>query len=214
MEFSGDFDHPERPKPNSNHYEFVARCTLENGRLRPGRNAQYMDHSFPLKTFLTHRAGICRDTIRELPWGPELLRAYDAGAVTDEMEEAVLREHFLLLRQMALQKAESANLSIEWLVLSFPNYLCEGGWHDQYMSYYLKLILPLWPDVEIRMCSEGQCAALYVCEPFDDPLNTMNRKKFWQDLSDMKKEGAINLLVADNRGSTLVWNLVLTVDVI
>ncbi|KAI1421249.1 hypothetical protein F5Y12DRAFT_38789 [Xylaria sp. FL1777] len=210
---TADLAHPERwntPAASNSLAEFIACAALEGGRLVPGRQSLTKDQSFPLKTIFTHRALSRHSTISAMPGGDHLLQAVSECRITPDMEDDVLREHFSLLRDMAIEKANTAKLVIRTIVLTYPNYLCNNEQKDdfpRYKLYYLELIRPIWSEydqnITFEMVSEGQAAALYICEPFDDPLYSFSRTRLWRTFEKLNKRDGLNLVVPDSGSSTL-----------
>ncbi|TGJ82504.1 hypothetical protein E0Z10_g6272 [Xylaria hypoxylon] len=211
---AADITHPERlnaPASASSLFEFVASAALEEGRLIPGRLSLDKDESFPLKTIMVHRAISRERTIKGMPGGRRLLHKIATGQITADMEDDALCQHFELLREMATKSEIRKGVSIETVVLTYPNYLCNGEEEDdfdKYSSYYLGLIRPIWmrhkPFIHFEFVSEGQAAALYVCEPFSDDLPSIDPMAFWKPLIEGQIEHhGLNLVVADAGSSTL-----------
>ncbi|KAI0448451.1 hypothetical protein F5B21DRAFT_113037 [Xylaria acuta] len=112
---------------------------------------------------------------------------------------------------MAIEQANTAKLIIRTIVLTYPNYLCNNeqkGDFLMYKSFYLELVRPIWSeygqDITFEMVSEGQAAALYICEPFDDPLSSFSPTRLWRTFEKLNKRDGLNLVVPDSGSSTLV----------
>ncbi|KAI0103270.1 hypothetical protein GGR51DRAFT_524426, partial [Nemania sp. FL0031] len=212
--------HPERIKTPYAGNALGEFCSFagfdkETRRLVPGRTAFDQEESFPLKTIFTHRAGVSHpNTIKRLPGGKELLMACASGKITPQMEDSAVREHFALLRDQAVKRADTAGLTICTVILTHPNYLCEAereGDFEKYRSLYIRLMRELWSAYEaatyqritFQVISEGQATALYVCEPFSDPSSTFDRPQLWANFLDLDKQSGLNIVVADHGSSTL-----------
>lgn len=197
---SGAQDNPERPDQT---YEFPAAMAFdENNKFTVGRRALEKDVTVPLKTVLVTfscwLAGSHGPTWSRMPGAKTLIRAaqldYFGEEEMLEMLEA-LRQHFSLIRTSALDLAEAKNVEITAIVLTYPNFLHADEDHppfNQYINTYMDLMRGVWGDkIQIEVASEGQAAACYICEQFQDPFGDMGRKqrheKLFQDFD--KKKG-------------------------
>lgn len=209
---TADRDHPERrTAPNSSHsdFEFISYAALSSNGLVTGRLALEEDDRFPLKTAFAHCAGFPRRNVRGMPRGPEFLRLCDRGPMTWEMLHNALHDHFRLLRDMALAKARDAGLDIRKMNLTYPDFIWEmqedTDLFDKYRNYYLRHMHDLWgQDMPTQMSMEGHSTAVYVCEPFEDALSSVERSRLWRRFRGLDLRSGLNLVVVDSGSSTLV----------
>lgn len=210
-----DLGHPDRFRDGMTNFEFVAFTAFVNGQLEFGRMCLDQDTSYPLKTMFTYLAGIdSKAKLDQLPGGKDILEACSRtsgpGMISASMIHDVLWRYFEWLRDQALVQATNINVVIKRLIPTYPSYLCsnqEDDDIDRYMSLYRKLILPLWSaqDITVHFVSEGQAAALYVCEPIWDSHNTFRRSNLWEFLQDPDdRNKPLHIAVSDNGSSTLV----------
>lgn len=240
MPLQADLDNPERDnRADANQYEFPAFAAVSAraheiegddsiammGEIKTGRVALQEDVAIPLKTIFVWRAGIqSKAVLRRLPGGKDLLRAIFLRQIDTKAMDEAARAHFRLLRQMAMEEAETSNVEIRTIVISFPHYLCERK-HEidpekrfynlsKYLDHYIRLILEVWEGhpypLRIEVIGEGQAAALYVCEGTTHD-NVLKRRRIWDQFKDLitcnDGEGSASwlpLLIADNGSSSLV----------
>lgn len=148
-----------------------------------------------------------------MPRGPELLRLCDRNLVTWEMLDSALQDHFKLLRDMALAKASDAGLQIDKINLTYPDFIWEtiedSDLFDKYRKYYLKLMGSLWgQEMPMQMSMEGHSTAVYVCEPFEDALSSVERTRLWQRFRGLDLRAGLNQVVVDSGSSTLVCPII------
>lgn len=208
-------DDPERDNASTHgslQYEFVAFAGLQDGEegpgLVPGREGLRQDDSIPLKTIFVWLAGIhSRDILSELPGGKLLMSSLEEGVrLNVEMCEQALVQHFRLLREMVLREARLLGKNIASVILSYPNYLCEGkGERDpdkryynltKYLAYYCKIMQMVWPaSMPFQWISECQATAWYICEPFTDANSTLDRITMWREVEKLLQ---VALLLPDD----------------
>lgn len=221
-----DVDDPERDNlATANRHEFNSFAALDaEGEIKTGKVALTMDSQVPLKTIFVWRAGIHRkEVLRGLPGGEVILTQSLDG---DKMDDAV-KAHFRHLRNMAVEQAHLSGMCIQNITLSFPNYLCDLAKEtdpdskyydlDKYRDHYLNIMWEVWADYPhlktISFVSEGQAAALYICETYggDDSLN---RRRIWTKFEDViTKDGDsrwLPLAVVDSGSSSMVCSIIRT----
>lgn len=220
-----DMDDPERDNlATANRHEFNSFAALDGEReIKTGKIALTMDLQVPLKTIFVWRAGIHRrEVLRGLPGGEVLLtEKVDEG----KMDDAV-KAHFRHLRKMAEEQAKLSGIAIQDIILSFPNYLCDlvretdpdSKYYDldKYRDYYLDMMWDVWADrsplnLNIGFISEGQAAALYICETYSGD-DSLNQKRIWAKFEDViteTSEGSrwLPLVVVDSGSSSMVCML-------
>lgn len=214
--FNGTFNDPDHPEGNTD-YEFIAAAALREAgdasQMLEGRQALDCDMSIPLKTALIYLAlsstrNHRREVVLKMPSGPYLLRAFQEKRVTKEMMSDVLHRHFERLQRMALIQARNNGVQITSIVVTYPNYLCayEGSKDfDKYMDWLLRILRSIWGDsTKFRVMSEGQAAALYICEPFFDAVTGSIRPQVETLFEGLNKKEWINLIVVDSGSSSLV----------
>ncbi|KAI3317908.1 hypothetical protein HD806DRAFT_550097 [Xylariaceae sp. AK1471] len=178
------FNHSERIRaPHASNLlgEFYSFAGLDSKkrRLMPRRPAFLQDEGFPLKTLFAHRGGLDDDDI-----------IYTMLARRRRLAKVLPRR-----KDQAIDRAFTASLVIQTIVLTYPNYLCEAENEydfDQYRSFNLYLIRPLWIvyeeandlHIQFKTVSERQTTAIHVCKPFEDVAATFTRAKPWTGLED------------------------------
>ncbi|KAI0410385.1 hypothetical protein F5X98DRAFT_381867 [Xylaria grammica] len=207
---SGQYNHPAKPQSSCYaSFEFIANAALVDGsdRLLVGRRSLNKNCNFPIKLMLLVGAGIPRNSLMSsMPDASVFFRACDAGKITKDMMAQAIVEHLRLIRNMALQQSDADGLTIDTIVLSFPNYLCEKedtGDFNKYIDYYLLLMRQAWKEhegtLEFLIASEGQAGGAYVVSSFKDALGEDQRALIWdRDLKDLKRcAGSVPLLMLD-----------------
>lgn len=209
---TADRHHPERRTiPNASHseFEFISYAALGSDGLIIGRQALGADERFPLKTAFGYCAGFPRRNVRDMPRGRPFLRLFDRGLVTWEMLDKALYDHFALLREMALAKAEDAGLEIVEINCTYPDFIWETSedWDlsDKYQRYYRSMMRRLWGhSIRIQMSMEGHTTGVYVYEPFEDALSSVERTRLSEQFSGLDLQEGLILVVVDSGSSTLV----------
>lgn len=168
-----------------------------------------MDHNIPLKTLLTYTSGITnKEILKRLPGGGDLVHILSSAEVTASKIDDVLQQHFSILQRSALKQAESRQVRIKVVILTYPNYLCprEGcNYFDKYIEKYLQIMRSVWGDaIKYQTASEGQAAAAYICSRFDDPVSTSREQRNAELFRGLSCGTELNLLVVDAGASTLV----------
>ncbi|KAI0416114.1 hypothetical protein F5X98DRAFT_388384 [Xylaria grammica] len=188
--------------------ELVAAAALENDKLIVGDRALTMDTNIPLKTLLMFYAGITSEKIiNRLPGGRTLMRAVRGMAIDSVMIADALCQHFKVLRHCASEQMQSCGVQARVVVLTYPNFLFsreKSRDFEKYMDHYLALIRPIFGlDLQYETASEGQAAALYLCEPFDDVAGYSRVKLRTRELfGDVRSVGR-SITIVDVGSSTL-----------
>ncbi|CAJ2503096.1 Uu.00g104900.m01.CDS01 [Anthostomella pinea] len=179
--FKGGLDDPRRAGAV---HQFTAYAAQDKaGKLVVGKEALRMDFDSPQDN-------------------PDL-------AGRDHPCQAGLLEHFKLLYDSAIAAAAGQKVTIRSVVLTYPNYLCPSNYHsgsfETYLDTYIGLMRSIWADdMHIETASEGQAAAIYICEPYHDVYGTDSQEERHRTLfADLDKQKGLNLLVVDTGASTL-----------
>ncbi|KAI1748318.1 hypothetical protein F4782DRAFT_534539 [Xylaria castorea] len=181
--------HAERPhgtEDGSINHETIALAAFMDGKLVWGRQCLEADEPFYLKSIFTYLAGL-DDEVRlcRLPGGTELADAFRDGRLTRGAAFQVLSSYFLFLKDQALSIAKGSKL-----------------------DFYLSLIEPIWEehDVTIYFVSEGQAAAVYVCEPVTDAASQYEYgDTLWNRLRDQDfLVDSMKIAVFDSGGGTFI----------
>ncbi|KAI0529846.1 hypothetical protein GGR58DRAFT_285448 [Xylaria digitata] len=146
-------------------------------------------------------------TINQLPGGRTLSKAVRELAINQAMIVEALREHFQLLWHWALEAMQSSGVQARVVVLTYPNYLFtheKSRDFDKYMDRYLALIRPIFGEnLRYETASEGQAAALYLCEPFDDAAGYSGIKLRARELFGEPRSTSKNITIVDVGSSTI-----------
>ncbi|KAI1364575.1 hypothetical protein F5Y08DRAFT_339490 [Xylaria arbuscula] len=206
--FAGSRDDPDQ---SNTPHDFVACAALRDGNVVVGKLSLDSDLHLPLKTMLAFLAGIKRKkTVEALPGGRQLLETVKKALITTELMENAIVHHFEVLRTSVLEQARSLNVTIKFIVITYPNYLASqsrSGDHELYLKRYLSLLAPLWgEEIHFETVSEGQAAANYICERFEDPYSALHRRTRQETLfRGLNPDLGLNLLVVDGGASTLTY---------
>ncbi|KAI0506700.1 hypothetical protein F5B22DRAFT_622952 [Xylaria bambusicola] len=212
---------PDGPHYSYTPHDFVAYVALEGREIIVGKQSLDRDLNIPLKTMLIYIAGITRKRILEaMPGGRQLLGAVERGSITVAAMEKAVSQHFCLLQRYVLEQARASKVSIKSIIVTYPNYLAspsQSGDLDRYLEKYFELLCPLWEKgIQFETVSEGQAAATYICERYEDPFSSSCRKKRHETLfKDLDLDLGLNLLVVDVGASTLnlqAMNVYFTVE--
>lgn len=143
-----------------------------------------------------------------------LLSAVASKRTTKSALRKAIRAYLKEIRRAAIQTAENGGRRIDTLVTTYPNFLGSSEVRvgrsgrspfAQYMDTLDELNSEIWPDITQRYTvSEGQGAAVYAVELFDDPLCGVNfraRRELFEGMRN--KEDGLHLLVADFGSSSL-----------
>lgn len=205
--FCGSRDDPEQ---SYTPHDFTACVALRDGKTVVGKQSLDLDLNIPLKTMLVFLASITRKkTIEALPSEKLLLEAVKEGNITTGAMETAITQHFGLLRTSVPKQAKNLNVKIKVIVVTYPNYLAsqvQSGDHERYLKKYLSPLRPLWDhDIRFKTVSEGQVAANYICEWFEDLYSSSGRRERHETLfKGLNPDLGLNLLVVDVGASTLV----------
>lgn len=122
------------------------------------------------------------------------------------MKRALL-EHLTLLKELAQAQARQMGVHISHIALTYPNFLCENeedGDFKNYMSTYVALMREVWPEIRnFYWISEGQSAATYLTEVYDDPAFALDARKKEELYRDLKNDYGLNVVVADFGSTSL-----------
>lgn len=225
-----DLNDPERTNSSdqsTQQFEYMAFAAIEpkSKKLITGRLALKSDLVIPLKTMFVWRAGIHDEkVIGKLPGAPDLFHALEHGIIGEDLVDEAVERHFTLLYNMCLKtlNTNKRTIVLKHLSISYPNYLAhslseldpEKRYYnvEKYWDYYRERMMAVWGcyieqhGTQIRFINEGQGIALYICEPYTDTNDTLDRDQLWTQLrgSSPGKPAWLNLVILDNGSSSIV----------
>ncbi|KAK8109211.1 hypothetical protein PG984_015012 [Apiospora sp. TS-2023a] len=205
-----DEDYAHDPERKLQAYQLVSYAGWDGDAKEwvIGWAALQCDHRVPLKAMLLYVAGLLRKyVVEKMPGGKALLGYVAKGMLNDTTIRALLEDHVTSLYQFANTCAELCEVKIKSVVVTYPNYLSDEDTHacvTQYTDALLGIVRPIWGEHPLyQTASEGQATAVYVVTRFDDNDSAKKQKHRLRNLfQDLDTSQTLNLLVADNGGST------------